>query len=683
MLIAKKLVRLICLGVLLTGSIAEAEPVKPGFGADDIFALRLASDAQIDPDGARVAFVLSVNDAMSDRARGDIWLVDVKSGQQTRLTTDADAYQPRWSPDGRTLAYVAKSATAVVPQIFVRTIASGTIRQVSALDSAPQSLSWSPDGRRIAFSRMVEGPRRTLGIGAKKPEGARWADPIEVINRPRYRHDEAGYFGSKRRHIFVIDLNGQAAEQVTSGDYDDNGALAWSADGRSIFFSALRGVDAEHEAVDTNLYRVDLASKTVSQLTSRVGEDRQPALSPDGKTLAWLGYDDRHRVYENSELYMRPVVGDGAGHSLTAGLDRSIDQAQWAADGQHLFVGYTDRGTSMISRVGLDGSVRRMAAGVTGFMSDRPYGGGSFSVSRTGLVAYVGGVSAPQDVFVADGRTTRRLTHLNDAFLAGRSLGQVRRIHVTAPDGRKIDAWLMTPANYVAGRVPTILEVHGGPHASYGEGFSTDFQYFAGAGYAVLYANPRGSASYGADFANLINKNFPSDDYADLMATVDAGIASGIVDPKNLFVTGGSAGGQLTTWIVGKTHRFNAAAAQKPVVNNISANLLEDTAVFGPNYRFHGYPWENPMEYWRYSSLSLVGNVVTPTLVVVGTQDLRDPPSEAEQYYAALQLKRVPTELVLIPGANHMQISARPSQWAARVAALVAWFDRYRSPSIP
>jgi dipeptidyl aminopeptidase/acylaminoacyl peptidase len=226
--------------------------------------------------------------------------------------------------------------------------------------------------------------------------------------------------------------------------------------------------------------------------------------------------------------------------------------------------------------------------------------------------------------------------------------------------------------------VPLILEIHGGPHTSYGESFATDMQLYAAAGYAVLYTNPRGSTSYGEQFANLIDKNYPGPDYDDLIAAVDAAVAKGVADPNNLFVTGGSGGGVLTAWIIGKTDRFKAAAVQKPVINWTSQTLNSDIPTTVAGYWFEKKPWEDPEGYWKRSPLSLVGNVKTPTLVVVGEKDYRTPVSESEQYYAALQLEQVPTALVVVPGANH-GFTARPSHSGAKAAAILAWFDRYRT----
>ncbi|RZM19873.1 MAG: S9 family peptidase, partial [Sphingomonas sp.] len=421
--------------------------------------------------------------------------------------------------------------------------------------------------------------------------------------------------------------------------FDDGGPLSWTPDGRAILFAAIRGPQAEREVMNSDLISVDVASGDLHTLTTRDGPDAAPRISPDGSRVAWLGFNDKRRSYENMQIY----VGDrgaGAPRSLTASLDRSVDELFWAADGRALYASYDDHGRKLIARVGLDGRMTTLAENAAGGGLDRPYTGGDFSVSRSGVVAYTGSDgSAPADVWVTSGGKPRRLTDLNAVMVGAKALAPIRKLAVTAPDGRPIDAWIALPPSRVAGqRVPLVLEIHGGPNSAYGPTFATDVQLYAAAGYAVLWTNPRGSTSYGAEFANLIDKNYPSADYDDLIAAVDAAIADGTADPDNLFVTGGSGGGVLTAWIVGKTDRFKAAATQKPVINWASEALTMDNTLFTSRYWFTKLPWEDPMSYWNRSPLSLVGNVKTPTLVVVGSDDYRTPVSESEQYYAALQI---------------------------------------------
>ena len=672
-----RLLALLLLAAPLVAAQQSPAPDAPvrAFTGSDLFGLAIAADPQISPDGRTIVYQRMSGDVMSDRMVGSLWLVDVATGRQTPLASSGSS--ARWSPDGSRIAYTARDGDS--SQLFVRWVATGATARVTSFPGDPQALAWAPDGRSIAYIATVAGEAAHLGTAPARPEGAHWAEPLTVIDRVTYRHDGGGYVKPGYDHLFVVAADGGAPRQLTFEHFDDEGPLSWTADGQRVVFSAIRGPEPERQVTNSDVYAVDVASAALRQLTTRDGPDTSPRLSPDGAHIAWLGFDDKRRSYENTQLY----VGDrnaATPRSLTGSLDRAIDDAQWTADGG-LYASYDDHGARRIARIALDGRLTPLVDNVQGGGIDRPYTGGDFSVSRGGVIAYTGGdTGAPADVWVWAGGHARRLTQLNTVALGAKQLATVRKIAVTAPDGRPIDAWLATPPTRAAGaRVPLILEIHGGPNSAYGPGFSTDVQLYAAAGYAVLWTNPRGSTSYGAAFANLIDKAYPSADYDDLMAAVDAAIADGTADPDQLFVTGGSGGGVLTAWIVGKTDRFRAAATQKPVINWVSEALTMDNTLFTSRYWFAKLPWEDPQSYWNRSPLSLVGHVHTPTLVVVGGEDYRTPVSEAEQYYAALQIAGVPTALVKVPGASHGGLTARPSQSAGKAAAIIAWFDRYRT----
>jgi dipeptidyl aminopeptidase/acylaminoacyl peptidase len=649
------------------------------FTGADLFGLEVATDPQISPDGRTIAYVRKSNDVMTDKARSTIWLVDAASGQQRPLLAGSGSYfSPRWSPSGDRLAYVAAQDGA--PQLFVRWMASGESARITGLPDSPGSIAWSPDGRRIGYSMFVpdEGPK--LGSAPPKPEGAKWAEPLEIIDMVTYRADGAGYLKPGYDQIFWVPADGGAPTQLTFGATHAGGPISWTPDGRSILFSANLSPNWEREN-NSEVYRVSIEGGAPVPLTERVGPDASPKVSPDGRHIAYIGFDDHQRSYENARLYVMNLDGSGE-RVLTASLDRSVGDPLWASDSRSVYVLSEDEGTNKVLRVGLDGSVRTLASGLTGSGLDRPYAGGEYSVSKNGAVAVTTGDQLhPSDIGLVNGRAIRKLTHLNESLLASKVLGQPQKLAVTSSyDGRPIDSWMILPPDFdPSKKYPLILEIHGGPFSAYGPNFSTDDQLYASAGYVVLYTNPRGSTSYGEAFANEIDKAYPGHDYDDLISAVDAAIATGYVDPNNLFVTGGSGGGVLTAWIVGKTDRFRAAATQKPVINWASFELTSDGATYFSPYWFAKKPWEDPMGYWQRSPLSLVGNVKTPTLVVVGSEDYRTPVSEAEQYYEALQLRGVPTALVKVPGASHGGIAARPSQSAAKAAAIIAWFDRYRT----
>lgn len=648
--------------------------------ARDLFGLEVAADPQISPDGSRIAYVRRSGDIMTDRMRPSIWLVDTRTGEQMPLAAGPGAHsQPRWSPDGKRLAYIS-TAEGGAAQLFVRWMASGESVRITGLPDAPSNLSWSPDGQHIAYTMFVPGEGLKLGATPQKPEGAQWAAPLEIHTAVTFHTDEGGNVKPGFSHIFLVSADGGAPRQLSFGSVHDDGPLSWSPDGRTLYFSSNRSPDWEREPIDTEVHALDISTGAIRELTDRYGLDAQPTVSPDGRMIAYVGFDDKRLGYQNDELYVMDRDGSNR-RSLTASLDRSVDSPRWASDGRSLYVAYDDRGTRKVARVGLDGSIRTVAEGLSGGGLDRPYTGGTFTVARDGRIAATSGsAQRPADVALYSGGDRRQLTRLNGELLDNKRLGEVRRITARSFDNREIEAWLTLPPGYSEGqRVPLILEIHGGPFAAYGPHFATDNQLYAAAGYAVLSANPRGSTSYGAEFANLIHHAYPGNDYDDLMAIVDAAIAGGVADPDKLFVTGGSGGGVLTSWIVGKTDRFKAAATQKPVIDWSSQALTADGPSFFSRYWFAKQPWEDPQSYWARSPLSLVGNVKTPTLVVVGSEDFRTPVNQSEQYYTALQLRGVPTALVKVPGASHGSIAARPSQSGAKAAAILAWFEKYKN----
>lgn len=663
-----------------TVSAQVAEGPSRTFSARDLFGLQQVSDPQVRPDGGAVAYVRARNDIMTDRAQRSIWLADLSTGVQSPLVVEEGAsFAPRWSPDGTRLAYVA-AQPGQAPQLFVRWVATGRSAKVATLEQAPDDIAWSPDGKTLAFTMIELDEGKTLGAPLKKPEGATWAAPLKVIDRVTYRFDGQGYLKPGFRQIFVVSADGGQPRQVTFGKFDSGGPINFTADSRSILFSSNRNPTWEREPNESEIWRVGIVDGQMTRLTTRKGQDGAPVPSPDGSKIAFVASEDVGRSYEGNDLYVMDADGRNV-RRLAANLDRSVGVPQWSADGRSIYFDYVDKGVTKVGRASLDGRVETVVSGLAGGGLDRPYAGGEFSVGRGGVIAYTMGTPEhPADLAVQRGGRTTRLTRLNDGLFAGKTLARVEHLPVTSSyDQKPIDAWIATPPNFdPSKKYPLILEIHGGPHQAYGPAFSTDVQLYAQAGYVVLYTNPRGSTSYGEAFANEIDKKYPGNDYDDLISSVDAAIAKGFVDPNRLYVTGGSGGGVLTSWIVGKTNRFKAAATQKPVINWTSQMLTADGYVGMTQNWFGKMPWEDPEGYWARSPLSLVGNVTTPTLVVVGEEDLRTPVSEAEQYYQALQLKGVPTALVRVPGAGHGGLAARPSQSAAKASAILAWFDRYK-----
>ncbi|MDE0680589.1 MAG: S9 family peptidase, partial [Gammaproteobacteria bacterium] len=450
-------------------------------------------------------------------------------------------------------------------------------------------------------------------------------------------------------------------------------------DSASLYFSGNRNEDAELNPSNSEIYRVGLDGGDVEAVTDRDGPDSSVAVSPDGKMLAWTGYDDRVRSYQITHLYVMNVDGSER-RQLLLDLDRDVFRPHWSADGEGLYFAYEDQGLTRLAHVDLRGRLTDVTGELGGLALTRPYTGAQFSVGGNDTYAITrGDALSPADIAVGRGTDEPvRLTRLNANLLDYRELGQVEEFwYRSSFDSKDIQAWVVWPPNFDATKkYPLLLEIHGGPHAAYGPHFSVEVQLFAAAGYVVVYANPRGSSSYGDDFGGYIHHNYPSEDYDDLMSAVDAIIDRGVIDPDRLYVTGGSGGGVLTAWIAGKTDRFAAAVVAKPVINWISFALSADYAPVFSKYWFPALPWDDPMGYWERSPLSLAGRVSTPTMLLTGEEDWRTPMWESEQYYQALKLSGVETALVRLPGASH-SIAARPSQLLAKVSAILEWFKRH------
>ncbi len=662
------------LSLSLVPLLATAKPMQ----YMDIFELEVAGDVQISPDGSRIAYVRRSMDVMKDSTRGSIWLIDSTGENHRPLLADTASYSsPRWSPDGTRLAYIT-AAGVHGAELYVIWLDGGQSALLTQLPSAPSNLSWSPDGTKIAFSALVESKAPKLATQPKAPKGATWAPGVTVIERLNYKSDGAGFLKNGFSHVFVVPSEGGTPSQLTKGNFNHGGQLSWSPDGSRIVFAANRSNNFEINIDGSDIWSVDLESNALTRLVERAGPDFSPVYAPDGNHIAFRGMPDNRNAYRHADIFVLNV-NSGELQIIEEDLDRHFSKALWRGN-EALMVSYNDRGRSVLADLSLAGELRGITDRVGGTGIGRPYTSGSFSVADTGAFAFnYSRPDRPADVgFGREPESVSVLTDLNSDLVAQRTLSSIEQLTWKSIDSLEIEGWLAFPPDFDPKKqYPLLLEIHGGPHTAYGPQFSAEVQLYAAAGFVVLYANPRGSTSYGLEFANEINRNYPGDDYHDLITGVETVIKRGYIDETQLFVTGGSGGGVLTTWIIGKTNRFAAAAAAKPVINWISEVLYADLTAFATQYWFDAPPWEDVQEYWRRSPLSIVGSVETPTLLITGEQDLRTPMAESEQYYHALKLRQVDTMLVRIPEASH-SIYARPSHLIAKVANILAWFEKYR-----
>ncbi|MEP2935168.1 MAG: S9 family peptidase [Gilvibacter sp.] len=653
---------------------------KKNFEPLDVFALEYANDPQISPDGTWVVYRRTGFDIMKDRSKGDLWLAKTDGSlHQKLISREGSGRQARWSPSGDRIAFV--NSTDEGSELFVWWQNSKTTAKLTQLEKSPSNLSWSPDGKWIAFTMKVAQKPPVIAKLPAKPKDAKWAPAARITDRLKHEADGAGYIAPGFTHIFVVPSNGGAARQITSGNFNHSGSLSWTPDGNSILFSANRNDDWEYDFRNSEVYSVGVGNGVIKQLTTANGPDRSPKVSPDGKKVAYLGFVDKVQTYQVTQLRIMNIDGSDS-KEISLDFDRSIKNISWSPDSSQLYFMYDDKGTTKLATISQSGKIKDIIDQIGGTTLGRPYASGSYTVSNNGTIAYTASrPTRPAELAVLKkgSKTPSILTGLNDELLDFRSLGEVEEIwYKSSFDGRDVQGWVVYPPNYnSATKYPLLVENHGGPILNYGDRFSAEIQLYAAAGYVVFYPNPRGSTSYGEEFGNLLFNNYPGEDYNDVMDGVDALIAKGVAHEDKLYVTGGSAGGIMTAWMVGKNNRFEAAVVAKPVVNWISKTLVADNYYGYANSRYPGQPWENFEGYWKFSPLSLVGNIETPTMVMVGMNDLRTPPSEAKQLYHALKLRKIETVLVEIPEASH-GIAARPSNLISKVAHTLAWFQKYK-----
>lgn len=632
-----------------------------------------ALNPQISPDGSQIVYTRRWTDKVNDKYENDVWIMNA-DGSRHRFLLKGSA--PVWSPDGRRIAYVAPGQPTGA-QIFVKWLdAADAGTQVTRLERSPANLQWSPDGKSIAFNMLVPAQAALKVAAPKRPEGAKWIDPPRVVDRLNYRSDASGYRPEGFMHVFVVSSEGGNPRQLTDGDFNHN-AAEWMPDSNTIVFSATRKPDAEYVRFGSEIYSLNVKTNQIKPLTDRDGTDSEPAVSPDGKLIAYLGSDRNTDTYNISKLYLMDANGQNK-RVLTETFDRSPDNLMWSGDGDGVYFIAEDKGTNNLHFASTKGgAARQITTGNHQFISS--------NMSRNGIVVgTLSDASQPGDVVVFNVKQNklpaRKLTDVNGDLLEGRKLGAVEEIWYESVGGMRVQGWIVKPPDFnPSKKYPLILYIHGGPHAMYGIGFNFEFQNHAAENYVVLYTNPRGSSGYGKQFGNAINNNYPGEDYDDLMKGVDEVLKRGYVDEKNLFVTGGSGGGVLTAWIVGHTDRFAAAVSMKPVINWYSFVGTTDGADW--YYNFKKLPWEDPSEHLRRSPITYVGNVKTPTMVLTGDLDLRTPLEQTEQYYRALKLRKVPTAMVRLNDEYHgfNALGLRhPSNRLYQIQYLRAWFDKYK-----
>jgi len=670
---------LLCAGVTLVPcTLAAQSAIEGRLTVERYLDLESVSSPRISPDGSQIVYVRGSIDKVKDRRRSSLWIMDADGGRNRFLTDGSGA---EWSPDGSRIAYVADAGDDGA-EIFVRYLDAPEPTQVTRLEQSPGSLHWSPDGKWIGFAMTVPTPDSAAWPidMPKAPKNAEWTKAPRVVRTLHYRADRRGYLDPAYTHLFVVPADGGTPRDVTPGDWSvgarfdgQPGGVSWDwmPDGRAIVVEGLRTANPDTIYRDAYLYRIDVATGNVQQLTPERGTWTSPIVSPDGRRIAFSGDPYSRMSYRASALYVMNADGSGM-RTLSADLDRDPGNITWAPDGDGIYFTADDHGTSNLYYASLSGSVRKLTDGAHMLQLA--------SVARDGTaVGVLTTATQPTDVVRFTLRQPERrtqLTHVNDDVLAGVRLGELEELRFTSADGTEVQGWLVRPPGFdPARRYPLIMEIHGGPHGMYNVGFNPMFQNFAANDFVVLYTNPRGSTGYGTAFGNAIERQYPGVDYDDLMAGVDAALATGYVDEQNMFVGGCSGGGVLTSWVIGHTDRFKAASVRCPVTNWLSFLGHTDVPYFTANF-FDKPFWEDPEPWLKQSPLMYVGNVKTPTVVMTGILDLRTPMPQSEEYYAALRLRGVPSALLRFENEYH-GTGSQPSNWIRTQLYMMDWYRQW------
>lgn len=670
---------------------------KRAITIEDLLYLKFVADPQMSPDGEQVVFTVKTVNPEKNRYFSHLWMVEVATGIVRQFTYgEVSDGSPRWSPDGKRIAFLRTKDKRT--QIWVIPADGGEARRLTPLSEGSIGAPvWSPDGKRIAFTFRPTHPDWTQEACQERQEKGQ-SDPPRVITRLRYRCEGPGFL-DLRQHLWTCDATTGEAEQITEGEYDDDGPV-WSPDNHWIAFVANRSDDPDTKPYQVDLWLVPAEGGALQRIPTPTGYKKNLAWSPDGGHMAYIGCEtqDDPWVPRNDRLWVVPFRG-GPGWCLTGSLDRIVENVTtsdvreageagqspvWSGDGKRLFFLVSDRGNCHLCTISLDeGKLEPLIEG------DLDVGGFSTDSEGKRFALLISRPTQPAEVFIArwEGKAGSQmapspLTQMNAPLLEKVLLSEPDEVWFKSFEGLDIQGWLLKPPDFDPNRkYPLLLYIHGGPDAQYGNTFFQEFQVHAARGIVVFYTNPRGSLGYEESFATCIRGNWGDLDFKDLMAAADFAESLPYVDARRIAVAGGSYGGYMTTWIVGHTDRFRCAITERGVANRHSAFGTSDFPPMADGY-WPGNAWDRPERLWEQSPLRYAANVWTPLLIIHSEGDLRCPVEQAEQLFAALKVLKREVVFVRYPlETNHgLSRSGPPDLRIDRLRRIADWLDRYLKP---
>jgi dipeptidyl aminopeptidase/acylaminoacyl peptidase len=656
--------------------------------AEDLYRFELITDCRISPDGQHVVYSVHRVDRKTEKKYSNLWIVPTGGGSPRQFTlgdhTDAS---PRWSPDGKTIAFLSNRGDEKQMQIYLIPFGGGEARRLTDFKGSLGAFAWSPDGRQFVvqfrqkdredIEREQDEQKKKLGVVARH------------ITRVFFKLDGEGYLPKERWHLWTVNARTGKATQLTNHAVFDEGEPCWSPDGRSIAFVSNRAPDPDLDPDTIDLFVIPARGGTARRIDAPLGPKTSPGFSPDGKWLAYVGHAGRGDWWKNDHVWIVPVNGKGKARDLTGRFDVHVSAwtindvgaptfmpPTWSSDGQTIYFQVTRCGNTELCAVAVDGGDVQTVVGDKGVV-----GTYTFDREQTTLAYFFGEMMDPGQVRVRDvtGGQTRTLTSVNRALLRSIDLGTIEEVWFTGGAGNDVHGWLLKPPRFSARKqYPAIVEIHGGPLVQYGNFFMHEFFFLAANGYVVAFSNPRGGRGYGEAHAKAIWGASGTADYDDVMAWADTVEKLPYVDRKRMGVTGGSYGGFMTNWIIGHTRRFKAAVTQRSVSNQISMWGSSDFNWLFQEELGGKPPWEAFEAYWEQSPMKHIGNAQTPTLVLHNDQDMRCDPEQGEQVYVALKRLGVDTELVRFPDEPHgLSRTGRTDRRIARLRHILRWFDTY------